>query len=123
MKTLIKLKSFSQTFTRYAELDIDKSTLSIKNIGLTPEEVYAMEGTFDLLNDRVLAFFKQSGNRFLFFKDKIIQIENADTLSYKRLDPKTCGISLISGSGESKLEIIYNQQYYGAIDRSRLGRR
>lgn len=114
---MTRLRSFSQTFARYAELDVDNAALVVKTDELTPVEVYAMEGTFDLLNDEALAFFKQSGRRFLFFKNKIIHIEDTDVFTSKRLDEETCMLSLTSKSGETKLEVIYKQKYHGAIDR------
>jgi hypothetical protein len=114
---MIKLRSFSQTFARYAELDVDNATLVVKTAELSPEEAYAMAGTFDLLNNEVLAFFKQSGSRFLFFKDKIIHVEDTDFFICKRLDQETCRLNLTSESGKTKLDVIYNQRYYGEIDR------
>jgi hypothetical protein len=114
---MTKIKSFTQTFARYAEVDWSTNKISIIDQSLPAEEIYAMEGTFDLLNGEPLALVSNQNENILFYKMSRYRIESGDRILCSRIDEETCKLCLVSPDENIKFECNYKMANSGLIDR------
>lgn len=114
---MIRIRSFTQTFARYAEVNPVDRAVVVKNETLPSEVVCKLQGVFDLLNDKALAVFNTNGTDLLLYDGELCEIDADDYFECTRINSDSCKLTLQTFGGRIKFELVYLCAKYGDIDR------